>query len=480
MKKATNSNLNRRILLTLSKKSASSVTALARDLGLLRPSVSRSVNALQESGLIARQGHTLLLTEEGQEEVQRLSIELPAMVKKAADQAAHTLARVAEQQSLIEAMTNTSSILAISELTASPLVRAAQAQSSFIQAVQVLDNSSIIHAISGLGKIPTTLGINDLVNSSSMQSIGVAIQGINIATFASQLGETIAAVVQTQKINLDFLQIHESPFNSFGPLFIENNVFISSMIADLGTIASAGSVLNNQLSSLGQLTLEATKAYDVLFKSASETLARVVTPKPMFADILRNELMIPTTTTSSLVGSTRNIIRAQSSSSEESSRLELTQVRVYSQQYTAMSIQIERYLRQLNERFVSKWHGAWQTLSSKSEDRYSQAMHSGSELLIQILAYLAPNEIFSEEEIARNNGKPPTRRMRIRRILDSDSKAEWIDKTAAALDSTYDVLTAESHNRQGGYLCDDTAAGQLIVLGGLLLTLLSKRNDDSP
>ena len=57
--------------------------------------------------------------------------------------------------------------------------------------------------------------------------------------------------------------------------------------------------------------------------------------------------------------------------------------------------------------------------------------------------------------------------MRVRRIIGSDSKAEWIDKTAAALDSTYDVLAAESHNRQDGYLCDDTAAGQLIVLGEL-------------
>ena len=479
MKKASNSNLSQRILFALSRKSASSVTDLARDLGLLRPSVSRAVSSLQNAGLISRQGRTLLLTEAGQEELRRLSAELPAMVKKTADQAVHTLERIAEQQSLMEAIINSPSIQAMRDLAESPFIQASKVESPLIQAMRGIGDISLIHTIRGLGDIPTVPGIGEFVNNPNLLSVGVVLEGLNIGNPISQLGEAIAAISQTQRINLDFLQMQESPFNSIGRLFIENNVFISSMIADLGTIASAGRELNSSLVSLGQQTLEATRAYDTLFRSASETLAGGVTREQTLADYLRTELVIPTTTTSSLVGSTRNIIQARSfPQSEEALPVELAEVHVYSQQYIAMSTRLEHYLNPLSERFVSKWHGAWQTLFSKSEDRHSQAMHSARELLMQVLAHLAPDELFTEEEIARNDGKPPTRRMRIRRILSSDSKAEWVDKTATALNSTYDVLAAESHSRDDEYRGDDTAAGQLIVLGGLLLTLLSRRSNN--
>jgi DNA-binding MarR family transcriptional regulator len=466
LKKASNSNLSHRILITLSSRPASSVTALARDLELLRPSVSRAVNTLQNAGFVTRQGRTLLLTEAGQKEVQRLSVELPAKVKKTADQATRILQQITEQQKQMEAITNSPGTRAIQALT----------NSAGLQAIQALTNSAGLRAIQALTNSPSLQAAQALMSSPGIQLHRAVLNEVKMPT---QLAGIIASIAQIQRINLDILQIGRLPFSSLEHLFIENNVFISRMISDLEVIARVGIGLNSSLEILRHLTIEATKAYDAHFRKVSDILIDKVAQEQVLVENLQMELVIPTTTTSSLVGSTRNLIRAQSIPQlEESSSVELTEVHVYSQQYLAMSSLLEHYLKPLSRRFVSKWHGAWQTLSSESEDRYSQVMHSGRELLMQVLAHLVPDELFTKEEIARNNGRPPTRRMRIRRILDSSSKAEWVDKTAAALDSTYDVLAAESHNRDEEYRDDDTAAGQLIVLGGLLLTLLSRRSNN--
>jgi DNA-binding MarR family transcriptional regulator len=459
MKSVSNSNLSHRILLTLNNKPADSVSALARDLETLRPSVSRAVNSLQNAGLVTRQGRTVLLTEAGQGEVQRLTVELPAKVKKTTDLATRVLVQVVQQQKQMESIMNGPGTQAMQLLMNNSGIQAAAAQ-----AAQAIMNSPGIRAA------------QSLMNNSSIQLSRTV---LNQAKMSTQLTATIAAMTQIQIINLNFLQMTRLPFNSFAHLFIENNVFISRMIADLEAIARASIVLNSPSENLRYLTAEATNAYGIHFRKTSDELVGEADQEQALTEDLEMELIIPTTTTSSLVSSTRNIIRIQSIAQQgESPDVELTEIRVYSQQYIAMSSLLEHYLTPLSNRLVSKWHGAWQTLSTESEDRYSQAMHSGRELLMQILAYLAPDELFTEEELARNNGKPPTRRMRIRRILGSDSKTEWAEKIAAALDSMYDVMAAESHSRDDGYRNDDTAAGQLIALGGLLLTFLSRRRNN--
>src|SRR6266699_1013490 len=77
MKQRSNSSLKYQILSTLNHKSVSSVTALAQELKAFRSSVSRAVNSLQSVGLIRREGRTLFLTEEGEEEIQRIQATLP-------------------------------------------------------------------------------------------------------------------------------------------------------------------------------------------------------------------------------------------------------------------------------------------------------------------------------------------------------------------------------------------------------------------
>src|SRR5437868_3743994 len=85
LKQISHSELRHRILSSLNLEPASSVTSLAQKLGVLRPSVSRSVGSLENAGLISRQGRTVTLSLAGQEELNRLDAELSVKIKKSTD-----------------------------------------------------------------------------------------------------------------------------------------------------------------------------------------------------------------------------------------------------------------------------------------------------------------------------------------------------------------------------------------------------------
>ena len=89
---------------------------------------------------------------------------------------------------------------------------------------------------------------------------------------------------------------------------------------------------------------------------------------------------------------------------------------------------------------------------------------------MQLLAYLAPDEVLGEK---------PTRKMRVKYILKGHGSqtVELIDTTAKALDSMYDLLCGEAHRRDDVRLKDETIAGYLTTLGGLLITLLSQHDN---
>jgi hypothetical protein len=130
-------------------------------------------------------------------------------------------------------------------------------------------------------------------------------------------------------------------------------------------------------------------------------------------------------------------------------------------------------LQPLGGRFARKWEGAWITLYSDSPDRVSQASGSARELIIQILAHLAPDSSFTREEIARDgeNGRV-TRRMRVRRIISgagSRQASAWVEKTADALCAMHDSFVAAHHNREE-LDCFNEAdlAAALMTVGGLL------------
>jgi len=72
--------LQRRILLGLDEGPADSITALAEKVKAQRPSVSRAIHVLEETGMVVQEGETWKLTDTGQKEADQVKAEMAAKI----------------------------------------------------------------------------------------------------------------------------------------------------------------------------------------------------------------------------------------------------------------------------------------------------------------------------------------------------------------------------------------------------------------
>jgi len=451
----SHSELRHRILASLRREAASSVTSLAQNLGMLRPSVSRAVKSLEEAGLIQRTNRTISLNEAGYEELRRLNTELSMSMKKDVDLAARViLEQVSEASKQLEPLFNSQLMESLS-----PLVRIGEELSNgpILQISKVFSNNSFLQLGETLAKIPVLQDLSAVSNAAALRVM-----------------EVVKATAGIQTINLGLLQTWDQEVRSpLSHLVLGNNVLLSNMMVDLEAISKMGEKVSDTLASLINQIAWTTTAYDTYFADIVRGLQNQI---PTF-DSLELSLALPTIATASLVGSTRFIIESEAvSRSEREPKTPYTaRSHNYSEGYGEVTPKLEAYLGPLGQRFINKWEGAWQTLYSGNKDRHSQAAHSGRELLMQVLAYLAPDSVFSKEDCVRHGVDKPNRKMRIQHILNYEhqSTVGLIDSMARTLDSVYDVLVGEAHRRDDISLYDDTIAGQLAALGGSLIMLLS-------
>ena len=481
MKQASHSELRHRILTALNQEPASSVTALAQRLGALRSSVSRASNSLLDAGLITRKGHTLILSEAGQEELQRLDVALSSRIRKTTDSATRILAQTIPIGKQMEALINSPGMRGILAFDTSLSRQTWKALGSGImqQAEQI---QGIGNALSTLGAFSSGIQQAEQVRDigNALSTLGAAGSGIQQAlnaldrSYVQHSLEAINVTAHIQAINLDLLRNWDQGLSgNLNHLILENNAFLSGIMVDLEAIARVGAMVDHTVESLINQTAWTTVAYHTYFEDTVNGFSQ----NPAL-ESLGKSLTIPTTTVAALVGSARSIIESHVISPTEDKVNETTRVSVYTAQYVAIAARLEGYLRPLGEHFIDKWEGAWQTLYSESKDRYSQATHSARELLMQILAYLAPDDAFSKEDYINHNGKP-TRKMRVKYILgyDSQSTIELIDDMANMLDSMYNMLVGETHRRDGRHKHEDTIAALLAALGGVLTMILSMRSN---
>ncbi len=468
MKTPTNSTLQRRILLSLANKNASSISALARDLDTKRPSVSRAVKLLADTNLIARQQRAVSLTETGQEEVTRIMMDVPVQAKKATDVATYILSQAAEPLMHTKPFDDMPEIL-----RGVPSRQMMEAMNTTARMIESLPSRQMMETMNTTAKMMKGLAGHQLLEAMN----GTSKMMDSLA--GRQLMEAINTTVRVQTINLEWLKPQPVGVSAaLNHLFIKNNAIIGNMMADLEAITQINTAKTSLIESLIGQTADVTTAYGAYYSDIAKRLNQVSTTMHM-----NTRIVIPTLTTSSFVGSVRSIAESKTYSQEEGhepTQSELSNTRIFQEQYLAMTPILESYLTPLGSRFVRRWNGAWQTLSSESEDRHSQALHSGRELLMQVLAILAPEDVFTEEDWKKHNAKKPTRRMQASYILDnSKTSVEWVDKIAAAIDSTYDILAARSHSRDDKFPGDATAASLLSVLGGLLIFLLENQDKSS-
>lgn len=486
LKKISHSELRHRILAALSPEPASSITSLAQRLEVLRPSVSRSVKSLEDAGLVIRQGRTVSLSEAGEEELRRLDAELSVKVKKSTDLATRILEQATET---LESVNNNSLLRFAETFASSPFLQLSRELTKSSHFGEVLANSvrsqlgegfaksSLLQIGKTIANIPRLQVSNELVGSSILL---FGKEASNSASFqVAQALEAIKVTANIQTINLGLLQSwKEEVFSPLNHLVLENNVLLSNMMVDLEALTKIGATVSQSLGSLINQTAWTTRIYDAYYLDVVSDFKQI----PTF-DRLDLSLAIPTTGTASLVGSTRRFVESeiQILPAEETENLYVARTYEYSESYIALTPKLEAYLKPLGQRFIDKWEGAWQTLYSGNKDRQSQATHSGRELLMQVLAYLAPDNVFSKEDCAKYGvNNKPTRKMRIKHILGHNHKssAELIDSMADTLDCMYDVLVGEAHRRDGNYHLEDTIVGQFAALGASLIMLLSMRSEN--
>lgn len=245
------------------------------------------------------------------------------------------------------------------------------------------------------------------------------------------------------------------------------NLGIGEIIRDLGTISARDFAFQADFSSIVTQMMpnvaEVARTYRGYLADAVGNLG----------DNLGNHqrinwsLGLPTGTTSAYINTVKVAAIIDAPDVEGTDLLETT--RTFWEERPA---QLNNAFQDLGPNYVAMWQGSWIVLKSDSPDRIRQAAHSGRELLMQLLAELAPDSAFNEKEIEQHghNGKV-TRKMRVMKILEggSTSTITWADAVVKVLEETYNCLAAVSHNRSAyQQFTEQQIAGLLYSLGGLL------------
>src|SRR5713226_7425418 len=259
MKQASHSELRHRILTALNQEPASSVTALAQRLGALRSSVSRASNSLLVAGLITRKGHTLILSEAGQEELQRLDAALSSRIRKTTDSATRILAQAVPAGKQMEAVINSPGMRSILAFDPSLSRQTWKALNTGImqQAEQVRDMGNALSTLGafGSGFMQQAEQVRDMGNAlSALGAFGSGFQqALNTLdrSYVQHSLEAINVTAHIQAINLDLLRNWDQGLSgNLNHLILENNAFLSGIMVDLEAIARVGAMVDHTVESL--------------------------------------------------------------------------------------------------------------------------------------------------------------------------------------------------------------------------------------
>lgn len=247
-----------------------------------------------------------------------------------------------------------------------------------------------------------------------------------------------------------------------------------SHLADITRIAASASALASaQLEPLLAAVSAMSLKFGVFFDDVRLELAN--TPGSRLAlDTLDTDVILPTQTSAIALGTVKVIGTRVVGSGDRVGPAPATSVSP-----DQLRSNIDGYLAQVQARFVAQWHGAWEALGSSNPDRLRQAAHSGRELLDQILHELAPESMFSPDELRQGKDGRPTRKMRIAKILlttTDSSIVKLIEAQARLIDEVHGALVGVAHAHDTiNTISDVEVGGYLMTLDGVLLSLFARR-----
>ncbi len=508
-KRAFNSTLQNQILLYMERAEIVSLTELANKLNVQRSSVSRAIHALLDLGLVSHVDKNWDLTEEGKNEI----FNLRQQISEHATKTTKTASRLIEQSeiaalTLKQTSSSDSGISAISlrkewVLDASIFDSAQKLASmmtkldTFALAQSVIDSQSKIFtrfmptfsqtgldllsstALIDVGKLSPTFSQTglDLIKSSALTpsltemiahrawSIVDDYNQPAIRDLCSHLSvEAISSFAQSQRLSAMSMGQVSLFGRDMSPVLNDlnmANVGLSHMIRDLGDIRMRGLTIDAPMPMLA-IQMPDVAAVARTFKGyLADAIGSLDIGKGYISRSF--DISLPTATTLAYVDSVSISLLPSVKAEEKPSNKHPD---------FGHPNQFDNVFANLGPNFITMWHGSWAVLRSDSPDRIRQAAHSGRELLMQVLAYLAPDTVFSEVEIQQfgHDGKV-TRKMRVKRILlgSSSSKVSWAESMAKVLDETYAQLSAVSHDREFyPNTTEQQLTGLLHSLGGFL------------
>jgi DNA-binding MarR family transcriptional regulator len=517
------SQLQKRILVALHGRRMESVVAVARTLKEQRPSVSRAVKALADSELIARKGRQLVLTPAGtayaetiiaaaprnEERTKRLIAQQVENQAKWHHVLGDPLTRQADVLQALNDRPDLRSILNQGRADMGLLYGADQKNPAArdvlnkalaewrIGADVLADHRREMMAIPDvlniatrdfrgiLDQLPSGIGLSNAAYQNSLathEAVNKALAERHtlVDVLADQRRESLAiqealkAASHVQGLHTDWMLDIARPTlpPNIERLIGESSVVATQIVADLSAIKSY--ILPELPAWVGQVQHEtaafahAYEAFESTSFHALEEMAERHTFRERTPSLprLTRDVVLPTTTTASLVRSVRELVLADESVGAVAFGQDESTPAYHERQ-------IEVVLRRLGTWYVRKWQGAGSVLrDTTNPDAVSQAAASGRELLDHVLKRLVPLNTFTEDEkeLARKN-HVSLRDLQIERIIGPQNQDALA--FAVAIVRGHGLLNNLVHSEQDPpRFTPGVVSGMLDAFGGLITMLV--------
>ena len=405
MKDNRRSYLQVKILLQLEDKPAKRVTELTERVNAQRPSVSRSLKALKEQGLVYRNRQGWHLTEDGKNEASIAKEKLEETRKMLKGSALH----------LSEFLAANSSVVAVADM-----VKPFEAIGKSASLTAAVANSARLDKIMDLGKLKSPFLSDEFYKSA------------------------VKPFLDMQEQNNKLLQRFVSSQVSFaGESILKRNSqimakAIGSLIDIRRDVASQiiGNAFSPDLSWLAKDMGQVTQAFTRVFH---DQIKEINTPH--FSTTIfqtTDRFSIPPAIVASYTDSARDFIDAEMVSDNPVLPVHNLNFEEYGDR------ELDEQLYQLNPDYVEMRQGAWVALRQSNPDRIRHAATSHRELVRQLLQQLVP-----DAELPEENKQGTQLKARIKKALGtSEGNAEFIDAVGKAVVTLYSQLNKYTHHNE--------------------------------
>lgn len=453
MKKSRRSNLQRSLLLQLYGQASKTTSELAKNADALYPSVSRSLQTLEQQELVEKYGNQWQLTNQGKQEAKRLNANFLEKTEEIQTIALQTRtikgSYVMIDKGTIE-MIN-SAVKAIRELG---LDRPEIAQMVY---QQVNAARPMLAEARFMARSIQELGLDQPQNVKLIQEAHQAYQAslsnMNHAQLIAINQNIINPLIEAQRLNsstLANLSLVQAP--KLLEIVNNNNLLLSKSLENLFAIGQAELAhMSNQatssvnFASLAKPLFAVGSAYKDLLQQEFRLLNA---PSIELSSVNVEKIVIPTTTVTYLTTSIRRLTEADSTehtrSDEDSTDNSQTDPSDTEFADDLGDTSLDFLLQDLNPQFVEMRQGYWVAFYKRGPDYFRHAGVSQRELIAQLLLHFVPTN-----QLPTENRNGPQVKARVRKMFKaSKSDAQFAESIEKLMYAQYQQLNKYTHHNK--------------------------------